>query len=507
MSEPHLPSTWRDACADFVAREGADGIALEPLEAFVSPQPRGGPPPPPEMPWSEGFEALEHHFADALDGDGLARQLSEELGGVQPAMFARRIAATETILRELGTSEARVLRVGLRVRLDRMQAAPPPRAHRVRALADFYYSLAARLRHPEWAVGHGHLETLVAAAAWRTVAEGVLHATLDGTADGMPTHVNLLRIDPSQVRFRVKNLYASTAEGATFGDAAGPAAVAAVSGGFFLYSEDDVVPPSARHDPVGLLLEDGVLASPPVFRRASLLVDAEGRVDIRRVGLDDVTIHAGDAALVASTCVNRASAERGPAAPSVAVVGERIVAVGTSLAVPLNGFVAGVSETALERLRPGDEVTYGVPAVRGGGPAVDGISGGPLIVDGGEHVLDMQGEDFWGSAPPITFSQDETGDRNLLARLAAGLDANGQVFFAAVDGRNVERALGMTLGDVARLMVLLGCVRATNLDGGSSKRMLVDGEVVDLESTEIVTGETSVVGTRPVHTAIVIEAR
>ncbi|MCP4692326.1 MAG: phosphodiester glycosidase family protein, partial [Desulfobacterales bacterium] len=110
-------------------------------------------------------------------------------------------------------------------------------------------------------------------------------------------------------------------------------------------------------------------------------------------------------------------------------------------------------------------------------------------------------------APPVTFSQDETNDQNLLARMAAGLDSAGRLIFAAVDGRNFERALGMSLGELARLLIALGCHTAMNLDGGSSKRMMVDGEVVDLPSTEVIADEAAPTRIRPVHTAIFLNPR
>jgi len=46
-----------------------------------------------------------------------------------------------------------------------------------------------------------------------------------------------------------------------------------------------------------------------------------------------------------------------------------------------------------------------------------------------------------------------------------------------------------------------------NLDGGSSKRMWIDGEVVDIPSTEVVAGAADDLRVRPVHTAILVFAR
>ena len=108
------------------------------------------------------------------------------------------------------------------------------------------------------------------------------------------------------------------------------------------------------------------------------------------------------------------------------------------------------------------------------------------------------------TAPPVTFSRDETFDQNLLPRMACGMDAEGTLFFAAIDGRNFYKAPGMTLEHTARWMQALGCVRAMNLDGGSSKRMVVDRRVVDSPSTEVVGATSNKQHVRPVHSAILI---
>jgi hypothetical protein len=212
---------------------------------------------------------------------------------------------------------------------------------------------------------------------------------------------------------------------------------------------------------------------------------------------------------------NRATGRHAPDVLGFAVVVDEIVAVGRSLPVPLNGFVVPLSEVLAEALaeplaeplalRVGERVRY--PVIHGPtGPVHTGLAGGPLLLHEGRPVLAMREEDFWGTAPPVTFSQDETGDRNLLPRLAAGLTPDGMLLLAAVDGRNFERALGMTLGGVARLLAALGCHVATNLDGGSSKRMVVEGRARDLASTEIVAEGIASVSVRPVHTGVLVFA-
>ena len=504
MAAAHERRTWLDVCGEFGRRHGVNDDTLEALMAFRSPQPRGGPPPPPEAPFDGTFEALERE-AVPPDPDAIARQLTAEVNPAQAGVFARRTVAVASILADLGSPDARVLRVGFLVRLAGIHGAGLPRARRVRALADYYYSLAARLRHG-WGPDSGrHLEEMVSEIRWSSVEPGIEHATLDGLAEGAPVHANLLRIEPRRARITVDDLTDATTGGTPLAFVVATRAVAAVSGGYFLYSEDDIEPPSRRHDPVGLLMEDGVVLSPPTFSRGSLLIGPAGDVEIRVVSLRDVPIRIDGRPVEPSVVWNRATARVGPDEDSVAVVGPAVVAVGRSLPVPLNGFVATGVDDGGPAFEVGAAVSYGPPRMASGRPAVAAVAGGPTIVREGRAVLDMRAEDFWGSAPPITFSQDETGDQNLLARLAVGIDASRRLFLAAVDGRNVERALGMTLGDVSRLMILLGCRDAINLDGGSSKRMLVAGRIVDLPSTEIIAGEAGLERVRPVHTAILFQ--
>jgi exopolysaccharide biosynthesis protein len=64
----------------------------------------------------------------------------------------------------------------------------------------------------------------------------------------------------------------------------------------------------------------------------------------------------------------------------------------------------------------------------------------------------------------------------------------------------------MTLKQTAEWMKALGCHRAMNLDGGSSKRMVVNQKVVDLSSTEVVGAKVGKESIRPVHSAILIDA-
>jgi exopolysaccharide biosynthesis protein len=53
-----------------------------------------------------------------------------------------------------------------------------------------------------------------------------------------------------------------------------------------------------------------------------------------------------------------------------------------------------------------------------------------------------------------------------------------KIIFTVVDGRQPQLSVGMTLDELADLMVELGCTTAMNSDGGGSSVMAVRGEAV-----------------------------
>ncbi len=73
---------------------------------------------------------------------------------------------------------------------------------------------------------------------------------------------------------------------------------------------------------------------------------------------------------------------------------------------------------------------------------------------------------------------------------------NNEIFLIAVDGRQPQISIGMTLYELAELFIKLGCYNSLNLDGGGSTTMWVNGRVVNSPSDP--TGE------RPISDAILV---
>ena len=483
---------------------------------------------------SERFENVEFALLAGLGAleDRVRTALEEEVDAGQAAMFVRRFHAVVERLGQLESDDvARVLRVALIGRVFELAHGEGmlPRALRVRAAVDYFYSLGAIRHHSLLREREGRvadsLDTLVERARWTEVADGVRWGRLTGDTEDGPLHANVLVVQPGATRLVAADLRSEVAAGHSFADVVqARGAVAGVSGGFFLYSEPDIAPPSKRFDPVGLLVAKGEVLSPPLFRRGAILQLADGTWCIGRLGLEGVRLETSELSVVLSdintpsamkthaVAFTRAWGRQAPkgSGPSMAVVGRRVVEIAPSdraLAIPLNGLVVTFPEGFPAILKRDDAVAWTLPADERGRQIMEGIAGGPLLLLEGEPHIDMGAEDFLGSAPPQTFSGDETGDQNLLPRLAVGLDAQEALVLVAVDGRNFERALGLSLRGTADLMRALGCTIASNLDGGSSKRMVVDGRIVDLSSTEVVAqGSAPDVKVRPVHTALLLHS-
>jgi hypothetical protein len=101
------------------------------------------------------------------------------------------------------------------------------------------------------------------------------------------------------------------------------------------------------------------------------------------------------------------------------------------------------------------------------------VGGRPMIVAGGRSLHDANGV-FAGAAPAFSTTRHP--------RTAAGIGRNGSLLLlVTVDGRQDE-SVGMTLLELAELMLALGAHDALNLDGGGSTAAIVGGRVVNSPS-------------------------
>ena len=132
-------------------------------------------------------------------------------------------------------------------------------------------------------------------------------------------------------------------------------------------------------------------------------------------------------------------------------------------------------------------------------PRGDLLQAGPLLVAGGEVAYDPEADDEGFKAAAHQFDPDPTVGRH--PRAALGL-ADDRIFAVVCDGRS-RRDAGLTLVELARLMVALGCRDALNLDGGGSAALISGGRLQNLPRSGFETPEP---GGRSISTALVLRA-
>lgn len=124
----------------------------------------------------------------------------------------------------------------------------------------------------------------------------------------------------------------------------------------------------------------------------------------------------------------------------------------------------GSSANLLKTLQPGDTVHFRIVLQ----PAkwvevVEAVGGGPWLVRKGKVILNSSAEKF---SPYLTLRRHP--------RTAIGVDKEGHLIVVTVDGRQTI-SVGMTLSELAQLLVELGAEEAINLDGGGSTGLVAYG--------------------------------
>ncbi|GGK61178.1 phosphodiester glycosidase family protein [Rufibacter glacialis] len=120
-------------------------------------------------------------------------------------------------------------------------------------------------------------------------------------------------------------------------------------------------------------------------------------------------------------------------------------------------------------------------------PASTAIGAGPVLVHNGVKRMTKDEELMWAS-----------GD-NREPRTAIGRTADNKVILMVVEGRNDGISAGLTLPQMADVLVSIGAQEAMNLDGGGSSAMTVNGKWTIRPSDAGLQ--------RPVPTALVLKRR
>lgn len=313
--------------------------------------------------------------------------------------------------------------------------------------------------------------------------------------------INVLILDPSKTKLSLgRALDRGVGTETPSSIAARRGALAATNGGYFRTEG------AYRGEPAGILALAGKVLSEPARKRPGLAVaNTAGKTRLAVVDVDfgaEVVPAKGarrrvdgvnrprlDDELILYTPEFNGSTLTGPTGAEAVVAGGRIRSVRDGrgdAAIPSGGWVAsghGASRAwVLKNMKEGARVELKSRVrLRPSPPFTPEfvIGGGPRLVRGGRPAA--------GSDPGI-YPEGFAAARH--PRTAVGVRADGRILLVTVDGRQPERSIGMTVAELASLLIELGAVEAVNMDGGGSTAMVIRGRVVNSPSD--LTGERAV---------------
>lgn len=250
--------------------------------------------------------------------------------------------------------------------------------------------------------------------------------------------------------------------------------------------------------PTGILLQNSVLHSAPIFDRSSMGITADGALRVDRIqmfgtwrgtgqrrpiflnkppgpnGIALFTPAWGPTTPTFPGALEAILAPLPPTTPNVEVagpvVGHRQNGGGS---IPAGGAVLLARGTAAQRLAAegavGTSVTLRFLLRPDWAGVVDALGGGPILVREGKPV----------------FRHYELFSNHQLARnprTAVGQRADGRILLVVVDGRQPGYSVGMTNWELAQTLVRLGAVWGTGLDAGGSSTIAFDGTLLNRPS-------------------------
>lgn len=254
-------------------------------------------------------------------------------------------------------------------------------------------------------------------------------------------------------------------------------AYGAINGGYF----------STLGPPLGMLVIDGEWVKAPLYNRAVLGIsttgqyaiaqtDFTGRVEFEGLGFLPLEgVNEGHVTADSVVVYNRRWGQTVSGAPGrtrLVVNKDGLVTLalvnGEDAQMPAGGFIisgSGVRAESLKRVQQGMKVTLHLDTNPTWPNLQHAVGGGPILVMDGSVCVNSSAERFrsdiaYGSRP----------------RSAVGIAADGDVILLAV------QSPGLTLTELASVLVKLGAKDAMNLDGGGSTTLVVKGKVLNAPS-------------------------
>ena len=245
--------------------------------------------------------------------------------------------------------------------------------------------------------------------------------------------------------------------------------------------------------PLGLTIIDGRMMTGPLMNRSVFAIDKHGKCYITKACLDgeinignnnSLKIKNINQPIMSSEGVHMYNRHWGSCTPvtaegflHIAIERNKILEISTTpVEIPETGYAVVVRSALVPcPICEDTPVKYGYSICpKELCKAEFAFAAGPnLVIDGCKNV------DFAEQNFSAVFANTRT------ARSAIGIKQDGTVILLTVDGRQKGVSEGVTLYEVADIMLNLGACQAMNLDGGSSTQMVVEGRMVNVPTNKL----------------------
>lgn len=308
-----------------------------------------------------------------------------------------------------------------------------------------------------------------------TVADGVKHIRMVRYINSRPVKINIVEVNTKiNPNIEIAPQLASTnlKHRATIRTiATRNNSIAAVNGTYFK-PQNGV--------PLGTLMINKKVYTGPIYNRVAMGIGNNeykmAQVQFNstlKAGRENLKIDNINQPRMLSTYVLLYTADWGQTSPTppkygvnIAIKDNKITTISYgSTAIPENGYVISGPKAKLEPFFSAKKISLDIKMVPEWENINHIISGGPYLVKDGSVFIDVTAQKLGA----ITGKNPRT---------AIGYTAENEFIMVTVDGRE-QASVGMTLGELARMMKDFGCINAMNLDGGGSSVMYVNGRVVN----------------------------
>lgn len=254
--------------------------------------------------------------------------------------------------------------------------------------------------------------------------------------------------------------------------------------------------------PLGLSIMDKRLITGPLFQRSAFGVTTRGKYKIAKVNLvGSVNINRSKIKLeninqpimsqkglyLFNSCWGKSTPKTKKNYSHIVVRNHKIDYItDNSTHIPFNGYVlVGHNSIFKKNLTPRTSVKYKFKLYPKGWEKMKyAFAAGPYLVKDGKRLIDKQRFSklfLWTKAP----------------RSALGIRKDGGVILLTADGRHKGVSEGVTLTELADIMLKFNAHQAMNLDGGSSTQMFYNNKLINRPS--------NIVGARVTNSLVVVK--